>query len=94
MSNPVLQTQITTTVSNATEREEWRQRRQRGPLRHRQVLQPPLLEALLWPFPSAFNWLQLPLDFTSANNKVLKTQFSILQSALLEKVKRRAAKSI
>lgn len=50
-------------------------------------------QALPWLFPLAFNWLQLPLDLASANNKVLKTQFSILQSALLEKVKRKATKN-
>ena len=54
----------------------------------------PVLEALPWLFPSAFNWLQLPLDLASTNNQVLKTQFSILQSALPEKVKCKATKSI
>lgn len=60
-------------------------------------LSPPasyVMEALPWLFPSAFNWLQLLLDLASTNNQVLKTQFSILQSALPEKVKRKATKSI
>lgn len=52
------------------------------------------LQGLPCPFPSLFNWLQLLLALASANNKALKTRFSILQSELLEKVKRKATKNI
>lgn len=51
-------------------------------------------EVYLQPSPSSFNWLQLPLALASANNKALKTRFSVLQSELLGKVKCKATKSI
>lgn len=53
-----------------------------------------VLQSLPCPFPSLFNWLQLLLALAPANNKALKTRFSILQSELLEKVKCKATKNI